>query len=180
MNVRVPVIGLRPPDARVLSGLAALIALTVFLIDAFTPLDIAIAVLYAAVVMLVALTGNRRATLLVAWGSVLLTLGAFFSSHDIHYTDPSMARCAVSLLAIGIVSVLALRNQASTARLVEQVQLLDMTHDAIVVYGLDDVISFWNLGAEELYGWTSADAVGKLVHELTQTKTAVPLELIRK
>jgi PAS domain S-box-containing protein len=180
MNVRVPVIGLKRPDSRLLWGLAALVALSVFLIDTFTPLDIAIAVLYAVVVMLVAVTGNRSATLIVAWCSVLLTLGAFLSSHDTNYTDPSIARCAVSLLAIGIVSVLALRNLASTARLVEQVQLLDMTHDAIVVYDMNDVISFWNHGAEELYGWTSAEAVGKRVHELTRTQMDVPLPHIRE
>ena len=180
MNVRVPVIGLKRPDARLLWGLAALVALSVFVIDAFTPLDIAIAVLYVVVVMLVAVTGNRTATLLVAWCSVLLTLGAFLSSHDTNFTDPSIARCAVSLLAIAIVSVLALRNLASTARLVEQVQLLDMTHDAIVVYDMNDVISFWNHGAEELYGWTSAQAVGKRVHDLTHTQMAVPLADIRQ
>ena len=43
---------------------------------------------------------------------LLLTLGAFLSSHDTNFTDPSIARCAVSLLAIAIVSVLALRNIA--------------------------------------------------------------------
>ena len=47
-------------DARVAWTLAAVIALVVFLIDALTPLDIAIAVLYVVVVLLVASTGNRR------------------------------------------------------------------------------------------------------------------------
>jgi PAS domain S-box-containing protein len=170
MNVRHRVIGLRRPDARVLSGLAALVALIVFLIDAFTPLDIAIAVLYVVVVMMVAMSGNRRATLLVAWGSVLLTLGAFFFSHDAAYTGPAIARCAVSLLAVATASGLALRNQSSTARLVEQVQL----------YGMNDVISFWNHGAEELYGWNSNEAVGRSIHDLTRTHPSVSIESIRQ
>src|ERR1700739_343642 len=55
------------PDARVLFALAAAVALVVFLIDAFAPLDIAIAVLYVVVVLLVASRGARPAAILTAW-----------------------------------------------------------------------------------------------------------------
>lgn len=166
-------------DARVLSVLAAAIALVVFLIDALTPLDIAIAVLYVVVVLLIASIGSRRAAILTAWGCVALTLIAFAMSHDEHYSGGALARCAVSLLAIATTSVLALRNQKSTARLQEQLQLLDLTHDAIVVYDMNDLITFWNHGAEALYGWTAQQAIGQPIHELTQTHASVSLDEIR-
>ena len=51
----------------------------------------------------------------------------------------------------------------------EQARLLDLTHDAIFVRGLDHVISFWNRGAEIAYGWTREEAIGKVSHELLQT-----------
>jgi len=51
----------------------------------------------------------------------------------------------------------------------EQARLLDLTHDAIFVRGLDHVISFWNRGAEIAYGWTRDEAVGKVSHELLKT-----------
>jgi PAS domain S-box-containing protein len=166
-------------DARVLSVLAAVIALVVFLIDAFTPLDIAIAVLYVVVVLLVASTGSRPAAILTAWSCAALTVIAFAMSHDEHYSGGALARCAVSLLAIATTSVLALRNQKNTATLQEQLQLLDLTHDAIVVYDMNDLITFWNHGAEALYGWTAQQAIGQPIHELTQTHSSVSLDEIR-
>jgi PAS domain S-box-containing protein len=166
-------------DARVLSALAAAIALVVFLIDAFTPLDIAIAVLYVVVVLLVSSTRSRPAAILTAWSCVVLTLIAFVMSHDEHYSGGAVARCVVSLLAVATTSVLALRNQKNTATLQEQLQLLDLTHDAIVVYDMNDLITFWNYGAEELYGWTAHQAIGQPIHELTQTRSSVPLDKIR-
>jgi PAS domain S-box-containing protein len=166
-------------DARVLSVLAAATALVVFLIDALTPLDIAIAVLYVVVVLLIASTGSRSGAILTAWSCVALTVIAFVMSHDGHYSGGAIARCAVSLLAIATTSVLALRNQKNTATLQEQLQLLDLTHDAIVVYDMNDLIMFWNHGAEELYGWTAHEAIGQPIHELTQTRSSVSLDEIR-
>jgi PAS domain S-box-containing protein len=60
-------------------------------------------------------------------------------------------------------------EQRSEAALREQASLLNLTHDSIFVRGMDDVITYWNRGAEELYGWPADTAVGKVSHQLTQT-----------
>jgi PAS domain S-box-containing protein len=57
--------------------------------------------------------------------------------------------------------------------------LLDVTHDAIFVCDLDESITYWNRGAQELFGWTAAQAVGKNAHALTRTVFPRPLEEIR-
>jgi PAS domain S-box-containing protein len=58
----------------------------------------------------------------------------------------------------------------------QQASLLDLTHDSIFVRGMDDVITFWNRGAEELYGWTAEEVVGKITtHRLLQTVFPAPL-----
>ena len=44
--------------------------------------------------------------------------------------------------------------------------LLDQAQDAIVVCDLDGHIRFWSMGAERVYGWAEAEAVGKDVREL--------------
>jgi two-component system sensor kinase FixL len=51
----------------------------------------------------------------------------------------------------------------------EQASLLDLTHDALFVRGKDDAITYWNRGAEELYGYTRDEALGKITHELLRT-----------
>ncbi|KVM96612.1 PAS domain-containing sensor histidine kinase [Burkholderia anthina] len=164
-------------DARVLYTLAGALASLIFIIDV-TPLDIAIAVLYVVVVLLAASAGSRRATYVAACGCAGLTLLALGLSHDARYSGGALARCCVSLLAIGTTALLSLRNLTNTATLRERLQLLDLTHDAIVVYDLQGRIAFWNQGAEALYGWTAEQAVGQPVHVLTQTVASVPLERI--
>jgi two-component system cell cycle sensor histidine kinase/response regulator CckA len=42
-----------------------------------------------------------------------------------------------------------------------QAALLDEAHDAIMVRDLDDKIVYWSKGAERIYGWTAAEAIGK-------------------
>lgn len=50
--------------------------------------------------------------------------------------------------------------QAHAARYRDQASLLDKATDAIIVRGIDHQILFWNKGAERLYGWTAAEAIG--------------------
>jgi two-component system sensor kinase FixL len=60
------------------------------------------------------------------------------------------------------------RKQAEDV-LREQARLLDLTHDTIFVRDMSDVITYWNRGAEQLYGWTAEEALRKVAHELLQT-----------
>ncbi|HEX8680031.1 MAG TPA: PAS domain-containing protein, partial [Chthoniobacterales bacterium] len=49
----------------------------------------------------------------------------------------------------------------------EQAEMLDLAHDAIVVRRwADRVITYWNKGAEHLYGWTAAEAIGRRIDDL--------------
>jgi PAS domain S-box-containing protein len=172
-------LGLKQRDAHAVSGLAAVIALGVFAIDALTPLDIAVAVFYVVVVVLVASTGNRSLTVKAAWCCIVLTLLGFVIAHDGVYSSGAIARCAVSLLAIATTSLLVLRNHAATAILQEQMELLNLAHDAIIVHDMDDRITFWNHGAQGLYGWTARQALGQSLQEMTQTSFPVPYEQVR-
>jgi len=44
---------------------------------------------------------------------------------------------------------------------------------------MGDVITYWNRGAEDLFGWHRADAVGKIADELMGTTSTVALERAR-
>jgi diguanylate cyclase (GGDEF)-like protein/PAS domain S-box-containing protein len=47
-----------------------------------------------------------------------------------------------------------------------QASLLDKAHDSISVSGIDWRITYWNQGAERLFGWTAAEVIGKTKGEL--------------
>jgi PAS domain S-box-containing protein len=57
------------------------------------------------------------------------------------------------------------RNRAEHV-IAEQAELIDQARDAIFVCTLDSKVTFWNKGAERLYGWTAAEANGRTVDEL--------------
>ena len=57
-----------------------------------------------------------------------------------------------------------------------QAELLSLAHDAIIVRDFQDRIIFWNRGARRTYGWTAAEAFGKVTHELLQTRFPISRE----
>jgi two-component system sensor kinase FixL len=155
--------------SQILTLTAGAIGIGIFLVDTFTTLDIAIAVLYAVVVLVAASFLRRRGVIMVATLCAALTVIGYLVSHGLS-ANTALVRCLVSLFAIGIATLLALRNQAATAALLGQARLLDLTHDAIFVRDMNDVVTYWNRGAEVLYGWDSQEAVGKVTHHLLQTR----------
>src|SRR3984893_5181843 len=71
-------------------------------------------------------------------------------------------------------------RERSEGVLREKASLLNLTHDTIYVRDMNDVITYWNRGAEERYGWLSKEAVGRVSHELTQTTFPALLQNINK
>ncbi len=65
-----------------------------------------------------------------------------------------------------------------TAEVVQQARLLDLANDGIFVRGADDRISYWNEGAERLYGWSKEEAVGQSPHDLLHTEFPIPIAKI--
>jgi PAS domain S-box-containing protein len=70
--------------------------------------------------------------------------------------------------------------KAQAAKLQEQASLLDVTHDAIISRSLEGEIRFWSRGAELMYGWSSAEAIGKITHTLLQMQFPQPLAEVER
>jgi PAS domain S-box-containing protein len=66
--------------------------------------------------------------------------------------------------------------QAEVIVRTEQASLLDLTHDTIFVRDMSSSITYWNRGAQELYGWTPKQAIGKRSYELLRTVFPASLE----
>jgi len=84
-----------------------------------------------------------------------------------------------SLLFIGAITDITERKRHEET-LREQASLLGLTHDAIFVRDMNGAITYWNHGAEELYGWPAERAVGNVAHELLRTVFAMPFDQIEE
>ena len=67
-----------------------------------------------------------------------------------------------------------------TAEVIEKATLLDLANDAIFTKAPNGSISYWNQGAERLYGWTAEEALGRDHAELLHTTFPIPLSEIEK
>jgi len=70
--------------------------------------------------------------------------------------------------------------QKQVAMRTQQANLLDLARDPIFVRDMSGVITYWNRGAQEFYGWTAEQAVGKGTQDLLRTVFPKPFEEIHK
>src|SRR5262249_13443522 len=78
---------------------------------------------------------------------------------------------------LGIVEDITERKSAEK-KVAEQAALLDLAQDAIAVRDMENRIIFWNRGAEETYGWSTKEALGRHPQDLLQSKYPIPRDVI--
>ena len=79
-----------------------------------------------------------------------------------------------------LVTERTLELERNTAQLAYQAKLLDLANDAIFVRSADGRITYWNEGAERLYGWTKKEALNRSTQELIQTEFPIDIsEILR-
>jgi len=103
----------------VLLGAALLIAAAVFVADTLTRLEIAVAVLYVAVILIVVRVFARRGVLVVSAACISLTILSYFLSREDHSPRTGFINCVISIAAITASTYLALRNRSALTALYE-------------------------------------------------------------
>jgi PAS domain S-box-containing protein len=78
---------------------------------------------------------------------------------------------------LGVMNDITERKRAEK-KLRDQAMILDLANDTIFIRDREDRIIYWNQGAQRLYGWSKEEAIGRITHELFQTRFPQPLELI--
>ena len=152
------------------------------------------ALAYLVIVVLLSLNGSFTAAAIVSVIAVvflqdLASLPLFSLSFDepmdvvaliAFLTTALIITRLVSKMRVSLeklrVSLEDLRRAEEATR--QQAALLDLTHDTVFVRDTQDRITFWNRGAQELYGWSAAEAVGRMTHELLRTGFPAPREEI--
>ena len=74
---------------------------------------------------------------------------------------------------------IAERKEAEAA-LRQHNQMIDFANDSIIIRSLDDLIIYWNQGAEKLYGFSKQDTIGQYIHRFLQTVFPQPLSEVLK
>jgi PAS domain S-box-containing protein len=81
-----------------------------------------------------------------------------------------MVEATLETIFIGVfctlITALMLRQRRTSARIREQLALIDQARDAIILRGMDNRVQFWSKGAENIYGWTAAEARGQPLDQL--------------
>jgi len=111
---------------------------------------------------------------------ILSSQGEVLGTFAIYYREPRLPTAEEQSVIdrFAQIASIALEREQGEDALRQQARLLDLTHDTVFVRDMNDVITYWNRGAEELYGWKSAEAVGKVAYQLLQTTFPEPLEEI--
>src|SRR5262245_65781583 len=110
MQQRSPFPGLSASS--VLPLAAGAIAVVIFIVDTFTLLDIAIAVLYVLVVVMAADFLPSRAVVLVSSACAALTVLSYLFSHGLS-ANTALVSCLVSLSALAVAVALAVKNHGA-------------------------------------------------------------------
>lgn len=169
----------------------AVLPTAIFIDDTVTRADIAVAVLYVVVVVLLAARfSSPSPVMLVAVGCVALTILSYLITRSSGPAVEGFVNSLIGIAAIALITPLVLKDQASTHALrqpqdrlqieveKQQALLLDQTHDSNFSSHINGVTTFWNRGAQESYGWSAEEAVGKVAEDLLKTVFPMPLREI--
>jgi len=170
----------RGAGVTILPILAAILALAIFGLHTFWNNRVSLGTFYVIVILMAVNFSGRRGIIAIASSCMVLAVIGFLISDAPDYPAPALGRSFVSLAAIVTTAVMAIQMHTNIAQLRDQAKLLDLTHDAIFVRDMNDTITYWNLGAEELFGWTAKEAMRRKAKDLFRTRFPISQDIIFK
>ena len=90
------------------------------------------------------------------------TLGLWLETR----TYPTVNGIAVHLRDVSDLERQQRELDEATRRAVRLSSMLDISNEAFITEDLDSRVTYWNSGAEQMYGWTREEAVGRDIREL--------------
>jgi PAS domain S-box-containing protein len=105
--------------------------------------------------------------------------GPFAKHSPLHNVVLLQLFIAVTTVTGLILAAVIMERIRTEEKLTDQAQLLDLANDAIFVGKFDDTITYWNQGAERLYGWKREEVLGRPIHDILQTEFPQPFSEIK-
>jgi PAS domain S-box-containing protein len=147
---------------------AFVLAGLIFTIDSLTMLGSAVAVLYVTVIFLAADAARAR-LLATSIGCAVLTISSFLFVHGLAPETQATLRLLFSLLANLMTTIFVFRSRRVRGIVAAQARLLELSSDAIFLKDSGGKILYWSSGAEQLYGWSAPEALGRDASDLLGT-----------
>ena len=147
---------------------AGALAIAIFVVDTVTHVNVAVGVLYVAVVLIVVRSFEPRVVLLVAAGCMALAVLSYLLSREEPLSVTVLANLGIDLAAIATATYLALRNQSAARALTDQFRLVIDTIPTLAWRTRPDGhAEFFNrrwqeytdLSLEQAQGWGWTDAI---------------------
>ncbi len=103
---------------------------------------------------------------------ILSSAGSVLGTFATYYREPRNPTLQDSnvITQITHLASIALERAEAAKALQLQANLLEQAHDAILIWEFPRTIVYWNRGAEQLYGFSRKEAVGRPSHELLHTE----------
>ncbi len=136
---------------------------------------------FCAAILISLLYGGFRAGLTSTFLSALLVNCLFQPPYGQFSFDlPNLARGSYFCLSFAFICwLIDTRRKAAEGQIQTQRQLLDMAAAAVIMCDEDDRITYWNKGAESVYGWNEHEAIGQHITELLHTVLPEPIQNIK-
>ncbi|MQM38902.1 hypothetical protein KBTX_02923 [wastewater metagenome] len=91
-------------------------------------------------------------------------LGVLYVIYRRPVQDPEFVSSTLRIFAAGAAA--ELERLEADSRIREQAMLLEHTRDAILLTDARDRIRYWNRGAEQTYGWSASEVIGRSAAEV--------------
>jgi PAS domain S-box-containing protein len=103
---------------------------------------------------------------------ILSSAGMVLGTFAIYYQEPCSPTPQDSnvISQITHLASIALERAQAVQALERQASLLEQAHDAILIWEFPRTIVYWNRGAEQIYGFSREEAIGRASHELLHTE----------
>lgn len=134
---------------------------------------------FALAIMLAGRFGGRGPALMATAISTVSTWWLFLEPRYSFATSDRAADAGLTLfvivgtlisLSLGRLRETLIASARAEAALRRQAQLIDLSQDAIITADANRVITGWNAGATEMYGWTEKEATGYGIRDLLQSE----------